>query len=268
MKWLYYPLAFLSAFFVYSYSTDASIIYASATKHLDLAGQTEIAWKSLIEAITLNLYEGASEKIIEVQALQEAAKVKMRYATYCTIGFLFLTGAFLISQYLDVLKLKSKKNLIIHLIAVAMICLVAGITTPMLNLVAFKEVPVLGTVIFKFESKSIAGVITKLFETKNFFIAVLILLFSIITPVVKSVLSLAVYMAKSVDIRMKALHIIKLIGKWSMTDVFVVSILLAFFSISVDETTDAWLSHGLYFFAAYVILSLVIGHLLLMEKAE
>ena len=43
-----------------------------------------------------------------------------------------------------------------------------------------------------------------------------------------------------------------------MTDVFVVAILLAFLANKSNELTDARLGPGLYFFAAYGLLSMVI----------
>ena len=266
MLWFFYILLTGCGYLIHFYSSEASVIYATATEQLGFSGQTEIAWKTFIEKFTFNLYEGASDKIIEIQALQEAASVNMRYATCLSIVFMIMAGILLGIQIHAARKHNNKEKLVFHMIIVAMICLVIGITTPILNLVAFKEIPVLGTVIFKYDSKSIIGVIIKLFESKNIFVGILILLFSVITPVIKSALSLTVYTAVNINIRRKSLNIIKLIGKWSMTDVFVVALLLAFFSMSMDKTTDAWLSHGLYFFSAYVILSMITGHMLLVSK--
>ena len=266
MVWFFYILLIGCGYLIHFYSSEASVIYASAVDQLGFSGQTEIAWKTFIEKFTFNLYEGASEKIFEIQALQEAARVDMRYATYLSITFLVLTFILLAFQVYMARKYNHKERIVFHMIIIAMICLAIGITTPILNLVAFKEIPVLGTVIFKYDSKSIIGVILKLFASKNIFVGLLILLFSVITPVVKSILSLTVYTTVNINIRRKSLNIIKLIGKWSMTDVFVVALLLAFFSLSIDKTTDAWLSHGLYFFSAYVILSIITGHMLLVSK--
>jgi len=56
------------------------------------------------------------------------------------------------------------------------------------------------------------------------------------------------------------------IGKWSMTDVFVVAVLLAFLATSGNGLTDARLGPGLYFFAAYGLLTLA-GSLLLARAA-
>ena len=85
-------------------------------------------------------------------------------------------------------------------------------------------------------------------KKQNYFIALLILLFSLLTPIIKIFFSLLTLIARTIKTRKRCMTFINLIGKWSMTDVFVVAILLAFFSANVDQTTDAWLGHGVYFF--------------------
>ena len=48
-----------------------------------------------------------------------------------------------------------------------------------------------------------------------------------------------------------------------MTDVFVVAVLLAFLAARTEQLTDAKLGTGLYFFAAYGVLSLAAGQLMI-----
>jgi len=62
--------------------------------------------------------------------------------------------------------------------------------------------------------------------------------------------------------RRRVLSVIDHIGKWSMTDVFVVAVLLAFLASGPGGLTRASLGVGLYFFAGYAIASQVAGHLL------
>ena len=85
-------------------------------------------------------------------------------------------------------------------------------------------------------------------------------------PLLKMFLSLLVVLLREEKFKKLFLSFIHIIGKWSMTDVFVIAILLSFFTMNVDETTDAWLGHGLYFFAAYSILSIVSGHVISKHK--
>jgi len=65
-----------------------------------------------------------------------------------------------------------------------------------------------------------------------------------------------------------SLRLIRNIGKWSMADVFVVALLLTFFIVNKDKSTDAAVQTGLYFFLCYVILSMIASHLLIHAKVR
>ncbi len=80
-------------------------------------------------------------------------------------------------------------------------------------------------------------------------------------------MTFGIYEGAGDGLRRVALHIIRFIGKWSMTDVFVVAILLAFFSTESKSFTDASVGPGLYFFAGYGLLSLLGGQVLLGGSA-
>ncbi|MCB5266456.1 MAG: paraquat-inducible protein A, partial [Candidatus Cloacimonetes bacterium] len=51
----------------------------------------------------------------------------------------------------------------------------------------------------------------------------------------------------------------KVIGKWSMLDVFVVAVLLVYLTGSGSEVSHAEVQVGLYFFLAYVIVSMLVS---------
>ena len=155
--------------------------------------------------------------------------------------------------------LVSRPRLLTHLHGVAAVCLVVGLLAPMLTIIAQREVAMLGQVVLHFESKSILGTVGSLAEAGNWFVAVLLALFSVIVPVAKLLLSLAALIAPEGAFRQRATSLVALIGKWSMTDVFVVAILLSFLALGDGALTDARLGPGLYFFAAYALLSLVGG---------
>ncbi len=119
-----------------------------------------------------------------------------------------------------------------------------------------------GKMYYYYQSKSIAQLITILFEDKNFLVGVSILLFSIILPLIKLVLTLFVTLNKKDNNTLS--KVLSYIGKWSMADVFVASCFLAFLSFSnmnVGIDTESKTLVGLYFFFCYVILSLLMGML-------
>lgn len=145
-----------------------------------------------------------------------------------------------------------------HLCVTSLVLFAVGVGATALSLIAFREMPVLGQVVFKFESKCIAQTILALFFSGNVVLAGLIFLFSIAVPVAK--VGLTLFATWSHGPRHDtALRIIKAIGKWSMADVFVIAVLLAFFAMGGDEFTDAWVGPGVFFFAAYCILSMWAG---------
>jgi len=78
------------------------------------------------------------------------------------------------------------------------------------------------------QTRSITGAVRRLYEVGSPIPATLILLFSVIVPFGKAALvGLAMYM-KSPTLRHRTLRFVAMIAKWSMADVFVVAILIAF----------------------------------------
>ena len=90
-------------------------------------------------------------------------------------------------------------------------------------------------------------------------VALVILLFSVLVPVLK-VLSL---LFVSVFMENKFTHSIvkffKMIGKWSMVDVFVVAVFLVYLTSNNADVSRAEVEVGLYFFLAYVIVSMLVS---------
>ena len=255
---IFYPLILFLAYQVYYHSGQATFHYQTAVQYLDFTTQSELAWKSFLEALSLNLYEGASQIRDEVTLASEQANSALHSATHSSVLFAVICLVYFI--YLSFIKKVPGKSLMLHTIVVAFICLMIGISTTLLNLIAFREIPVIGTVVFKFESKTIVSVLETLWLHGKYFIMSLIILFSILVPLSKLLISSFLILNTGSRHNNKLLGIVNAIGKWSMTDVFVVAVLLAFFTINIDKTTHAWLGHGLYFFAVYSILSIVISH--------
>ena len=75
------------------------------------------------------------------------------------------------------------------------------------------------------------------------------------TPLIKIVIAIAVVQRRWPSWHNHGLEFTKAIGKWSMADVFVVAVLVAYFSASGDEFSEAKIGLGLYYFAAYCLLS-------------
>ena len=141
----------------------------------------------------------------------------------------------------------------------AMVTLVLGLITPILMVTIHKEVEYLGDIVLSFESKGVIGSIAKLFESGDVVVAIVILLFSVVTPVLKVLSLLVVSLFMESRFAHGLVKFFKMIGKWSMVDVFVVAVFLVYLTANKGEVSRAEVEMGLYFFLAYVIVSMLVS---------
>lgn len=122
-----------------------------------------------------------------------------------------------------------------------------------------KNVVFKGRTYYFHQSKSIADLIGVLFKDKNYVVAWAILSFSVLLPVLKIIVTLLITFVKPLRKNSSFLIFVKIIGKWSMADVFVASSFLVFLSfnnMNVGVQNDSKVLFGLYFFLAYVVISI------------
>jgi len=179
------------------------------------------------------------------------------------------------------------KYLGLGLAVVSVVFLFLGISTPILEIGAYKDlvsIPLKGSVwgykfdvspefdgrmYFFYNIKSIMGVITLLFENGNFTVASCILLFSILMPVTKLLCTFTVIFSNRYRQNRVLNFIVQYLGKWSMADVFVVSVFLGYLSfqnMSTGVDTEANTLIGLYFFLGFVISSLLSSTFLKIQQ--
>jgi hypothetical protein len=119
------------------------------------------------------------------------------------------------------------------------------------------------------QTRSIVGSVRRLYEVGSPTPATLILLFSVIVPVTKALLVAWAFFMASGAVRRRTLSFVVAIAKWSMADVFVVAIFIAYLAAQAstvptngEQTAPALIAFtadfglGFYFFAAYCIFSL------------
>ncbi|HHD81772.1 MAG TPA: paraquat-inducible protein A [Campylobacterales bacterium] len=202
------------------------------------------------EIISLGLLKNETkERLKKLKNKQDSAKKKAEeYLSYYSILLLILI-VFSITCTLRVAALS--------LSIATLISLIYGLISPILMITIHKEVEYLGDVILSFESKGILGSISKLYENGEFIVALTILLFSVIVPLLKSLtlsLTLLFYQFHAMH---KLVSFFKQIGKWSMIDVFVVATLLVYLTSNDNALSHAEIHVGLYFFLIYVLLSMI-----------
>jgi hypothetical protein len=119
------------------------------------------------------------------------------------------------------------------------------------------------------QTRSIVGSVQRLYEVGSPVPATLILLFSVIVPLAKGALvAWATLMADS-QRRRRILAFVQVIAKWSMADVFVVALFIAYLAAQASATPTsgpdaappivAFSAHfgtGFYWFTAYCVFSL------------
>ncbi len=109
------------------------------------------------------------------------------------------------------------------------------------------------------EKRSVIGLLQRLWSDKSYWPFILIFLFGIIVPIIKSVLLYYIILVKNHNIKWR--HLVNGISKWAMADVFAVSIFVAFLGANSMQNTKAVFEPGFYYFSGYVILSGIVAML-------
>ena len=217
-----------------------------------LEESTKLQLENFAKSILGDLYEAQRQvDLTEIKIKQQNAMLEAeKYTRY----FMYLLGGMLLSYFV-----LSLREYTFFGSLTAFMTLVFGLISPLLMITIHKEVEYIGDVVFSFESKGLMGSVIKLFESGDMAVAIVVGLFSVIVPTLK-VLSLFFI---SIFMESKHAHGIvkffKLIGKWSMLDVFIVALFLVYLTANKGDISRAKVEVGLYFFLAYVIVSMLMS---------
>ena len=153
-------------------------------------------------------------------------------------------------------------SITIILIIASLLCLYLGLTEPIMSLKAGANLPIVGDVEFYNKTQSIWNGIMTLYETGYSFVGFLIFLFSVAVPVFKLLALSAVLIFSQWKYRTALHQFVLIIGKWSMADVFVVGIFIAFLAGQANPNMSAALHEGFYWFLAYCMISILSSQVL------
>jgi hypothetical protein len=233
-----------------------AILYEDATTELvsyqNAGQQASLQFEKFAKHLFGDLYE--DEQKIKLDQIKEHQDKTMHQAKEYTVYFMLLSGVILLSFFL-----MSLREFIFWGSLVAMLMLILGLITPILMVTIHKEIEYLGDIVLSFESKGVIGSIVKLYESGDVIVAAVILLFSVFVPVVKVFLLLFISVFVENKFAHKAVMFFKMIGKWSMVDVFVVAVFLVYLTAGNADISRAEVEVGLYFFLAYVIVSMLVS---------
>jgi paraquat-inducible protein A len=115
-------------------------------------------------------------------------------------------------------------------------------------------IPLLKKPIFE-ETQSILRAIQRLYDSRNYFVAGLVLLFSVIVPFIKAALLAVILMVKSPRTKHRVYLFVRSVSKWAMADVFAVGVFIAFMAGNAIDNLDAKLHPGFYYFIGYCLIS-------------
>ncbi len=122
-------------------------------------------------------------------------------------------------------------------------------------------------------TRSIWSTVTELADTGNLAVALLIVFFSVVIPVFKLGLQALALVLPRAHWRAILLRVNSALSKWSMADVFVMGLLVAYMAGSASGQmgdlllTDARLEVGFWYFLAYCLFSIVAGSLVREPQA-
>ncbi len=249
---IFYSISAILAFFIIDAANTAAEYSIQVNQFNTIEEKINTEWKVLLDTISFGVYDGGEEKIASIDEVISQMNIYRQRAR--SISFIFLAMSLVL---IAVSLMYFRQYVFQHLLVLSLIALVVGLLTPVLSFVAYQELAVLGQVVFKYDSKGILGTISKLFESKTFFVAAMLFLFSVIVPFIKLALSFFIILDKNKSRVNKIAKFIHAIGKWSMLDVFVVAVFLTLFALEQDGLTDARAGIGLYYFASYVLLSML-----------
>jgi hypothetical protein len=223
------------------------------TDRLHTAPKVISLLKYLAEQFSFGNYGGYSEEIRQLNAIIAAMKKHKHDANTATLIFWGISGIFLLFAYVS-----DRKFFVAAMWLLSLITLVTGLFAPILMITTYKDIPIIGHVVFFFQSKGVITTIKTLFGSGNILVAIPLFLFSVVVPFLKSLLTGIALLGSD---QSPAMVLIKRIGKWAMADVFVVALLLTYFTLNRDKSTTAEIQTGFYFFLGYVIFSMLAANL-------
>ena len=140
----------------------------------------------------------------------------------------------------------------VGLTLVSLAVIIPGLRSDALTITA--SIPLLKKPLYE-ETQSILRAIRRLYDSKNYFVAGLILLFSVIVPFIKAAMMAVILTNRNPVTRYRLYLAVRSMSKWAMADVFAVGIFIAFMAGNAIDNLDARVHPGFYYFIAYCLIS-------------
>jgi len=139
---LFYPTALILSVAVISTSLEATNCYQKYCAEQDLSGHVGRAAESIFEGLTLGLYSGGSDSVKEVNSLRKSAEGYYSQATVLGWLLFLLSLGFIIGGGFASGRFRIASISILDTIAVSIAFLLVGLIAPVINLVAYNDMPI------------------------------------------------------------------------------------------------------------------------------
>jgi paraquat-inducible protein A len=198
--------------------------------------------------------EVAQTELDQIPVFLQQAKAESATALVWSLALLGISlvyfGLTFVTRY------KTQADPLFALTIISAAFLVMGILAPAMVIIVSPNTPIFPRFILHYQIRSIFGVISELYLSSYWFVAVCLTVFSVLIPFTKAGLTLFVLESRSSSRKLKIANFLHDISKWSMADVFVAAILLSNFAVRANKSTQADLFLGFYYFLGYCLLSM------------
>ncbi len=144
-------------------------------------------------------------------------------------------------------------------LVITLLLFIAGISLPILTITKL--------LIVSNEVSVLTG-LWQLIEEQQYFIFIVIFLFSIVLPILKLYYLFLLSAKKTLNNQMysKYLHLMHRYGRWSMLDVFVIAILIM--TVKLGALASVEIEPGMFYFTAAVILLMIITSVIVRLESK
>lgn len=121
------------------------------------------------------------------------------------------------------------------------------------------------------KTRSIWGTVNELANNKNYLVAVLVAFFSIVIPTLKLLMQLIYIFLPANNVKHMLGQLIQALSKWSMVDVFVIALIVAYLAGNADGqmgeliNMHAELGTGFWYFTGYCLFAIAASSLIKVE---
>jgi hypothetical protein len=208
--------------------------------------------------------EAAYELSSEVTKLLKTVRTESSVAAWWSWALLSISLAYIVTL-IALNRSFTARSVLFGLDTVAVVCFVIGILAPAMVVWTAPSIPMESgdlNFVLQHQVRGIAAIIWELLTKGHWVVGGFLLLFSVVTPMTKALLTYFITWSESKELNEKIGVVLHSIGKWSMADVFVAGILLSLYALKAQEATKSIPCLGLYYFIGYCMFSMTTTELL------